>query len=271
MLTGMASSLRERLHNLLFQHDDPAERAVDLGLIIAILTSVVVVMLDSVAAIEARYGHVLRVAEWTLTILFTIEYLLRVWSSRSRREYMLGFYGVVDLLAVLPSYLAIVFPAGRFLIALRVLRVLRIFRILKLAQYVQEASVLSAAMRASRQKITVFIATVMSVVVVVGSVMYLVEGPEAGFTSIPQSIYWAIVTMTTVGYGDVAPMTPIGKLLASAVMILGYGIIAVPTGIVTLELNRASRQEETFRPCRGCGVTRHDADAAYCKYCGSPL
>jgi voltage-gated potassium channel len=267
----MPSPFRERLHDLLFQHDDPAERAVDLGLIIAILVSVLVVMLDSVASIEARYGRVLRIAEWALTILFTIEYALRVWVSRSRREYVFGFYGIVDLLAVLPSYLAIVFPAGRFLIALRVLRVLRIFRVLKLAQYVQEASILSAAMRASRQKITVFIATVMTVVVIVGSIMYLIEGPESGFTSIPQSIYWAIVTMTTVGYGDVAPASPLGKFVASVLMIMGYGIIAVPTGIVTLELNRAARQGETQRPCRGCGVTRHDADAVYCRYCGSPL
>ncbi|MEO7521790.1 MAG: ion transporter [Gemmatimonas sp.] len=267
----MTSTLRKRVHDLLFQHDDPAERAVDLWLIVAILVSVLVVMLDSVQSIEARYGRLLRNVEWVLTILFTIEYVLRVWSSRSRREYVFGFYGVVDLLAVLPSYLAIVFPAGRFLIALRVLRVLRVFRILKLAQYVQEASVLSAAMRASRQKITVFIATVLTVVVVVGSVMYLVESPESGFTSIPQSIYWAIVTMTTVGYGDVAPATTLGKVLASAVMIMGYGIIAVPTGIVTLELNRAARQGDSIRACRGCGVTRHDADAVFCRYCGSPL
>src|SRR5687768_6953941 len=180
----MTPPLRARLHDLLFQHDDPAERAVDGALIIAILVSVLVVMLDSVESVRVRFGRELYIAEWALTILFTIEYVLRVWASRSRRQYIFGFYGIVDLLAVLPSYLAIFFPAGRFLIALRVLRVLRVFRILKLAQYVQEASVLSAAMRASRHKITVFISTVMSVVVVVGSIMYLVESPESGFTSI---------------------------------------------------------------------------------------
>ncbi|MES2523144.1 MAG: ion transporter [Gemmatimonadota bacterium] len=266
----MRSPLRERIHDLLFQHDDPAERAVDAGLIVAILLSVAIVMLDSVQSIEARFGPQLRVAEWTLTVIFSIEYVLRLWSSRSARQYAFGFYGIIDLLAVVPSYLAIVFPAGRFLIALRILRVLRVFRLLKLAEYVTQASVLMSALRASKYKITVFVATVLTIVVVVGSLMYLVEGPASGFTSIPMGVYWAIVTLTTVGYGDVAPVTPLGRLLASVVMIMGYGIIAVPTGIVTLELNRAS-QTTTRRPCRGCGVDQHDADARFCRYCGASL
>ncbi len=267
----MRSPLRDKLHDLLFQHDDPAERAVDIGLIAVIVLSVMVVMLDSVESIASRYGRALHVAEWVFTGLFTVEYLLRLWVSREPRRYALSLFGAVDLLAILPSYLAIVFPAGRFLIALRVLRVLRVFRVLKLAHYVREASVLRAAMSASRYKITVFVSTVMTIVVIVGSLMYLIEGPASGFTSIPQGIYWAIVTLTTVGYGDVAPMTAVGRLLASMVMIMGYGIIAVPTGIVTLELNRATRQLETRRVCRGCGVDRHDADAQYCRYCGTAL
>jgi voltage-gated potassium channel len=264
-------SARERLHDLIFQHDDPAERAFDVVLLIAILLSVLVVMVDSVSWVRARYGPELRVAEWVFTVLFTIEYVLRLWTAKHPMRYARSFYGIVDLLAVLPTYLAIIFPAGRFLIAVRVLRVLRIFRILKLARYVSEAAVLNTALRASRYKITVFLATVLSVVVVVGSLMYLIEGPAGGFTSIPQSIYWAIVTITTVGYGDLSPVTPQGKALASLLMILGYGIIAVPTGIVTLELDRASRHPVARRPCPGCGVDQHDADARYCRYCGSEL
>ena len=254
----------------MFQHDSTAERTFDGTLIVAIVLSVVVIMLDSVAAINARYGRELAAAEWCFTVLFTVEYLLRLWVSEKPLRYARSFYGIIDLFAIVPTYLAILFPAGRFLIALRVLRVLRVFRILKLAQYVQEASVLSQALRASRHKITVFITTVLTVVVIAGSVMYMVEGAASGFTSIPMSIYWAIVTMTTVGYGDVSPQTPLGQTLASLLMIVGYGVIAVPTGIVTLELDRASRGRAA-RECPGCGSRRHDQDASYCKYCGTAL
>lgn len=263
-------SLRVRVRDIMFQHDTLGERAFDGTLIVAIVLSVVVVMLDSVEPVHARYGGALWVAEWIFTILFTIEYLLRLWVSERPLTYARSFYGVVDLGAIAPSYLAIVFPAGRFLLALRALRVLRVFRILKLAQYVQEASVLTQALRASKHKIVVFISTVLSVVVVAGSVMYMVEGAESGFTSIPQGIYWAIVTMTTVGYGDVSPHSPLGKVLASVLMVVGYGVIAVPTGIVTLELDRAQRGTRT-RLCPGCGSTKQDADASYCKYCGTEL
>ena len=254
----------------MFQHDSLAERSFDGALVTAIVLSVVVVMLDSVAAINARYGRELAVAEWTFTVLFTVEYLLRLWVSERPLRYARSFYGLIDFAAIVPSYLAIVFPAGRFLLALRVLRVLRVFRILKLAQYVQEASVLSQALRASRHKIIVFITTVLTVVVISGSVMYMVEGAGRGFTSIPMSIYWAIVTMTTVGYGDLSPQTALGQTLASVLMIVGYGVIAVPTGIVTLELDRASRGRAA-RECPGCGSRRHDQDASYCKYCGTSL
>ncbi|MEX2284413.1 MAG: ion transporter [Gemmatimonadota bacterium] len=192
-------------------------------------------------------------------------------SSTTRRPSVRRFYGLVDLAAIAPTYLAILFPAGRFLITIRVIRVARVFRILKLAEHVQEASVLVQALRASRQKITVFITTVLTVVVVAGSLMYMIEGARSGFTSIPQGIYWAIVTMTTVGYGDVAPQSAVGKILASVLMIAGYGIIAVPTGIVTLELDRASRASPSPRECPGCGSKRNDADAGFCKYCGAQL
>jgi voltage-gated potassium channel len=264
-------TLRERLHDIIFQHDDTAERAFDIVVMCAILLSVLVVMLDSVASISATYGRWLYVAEWFFTGLFTLEYLLRLWTARDRLGYARSFYGMVDLLSVLPTWLSILFPPGRFLVVLRVLRVLRVFRILKLAEYVQQGAVLSAALRASRYKITVFVCTVLTVTVVVGSLMYLIEGASSGFTSIPQSVYWAIVTLTTVGYGDVAPASPLGKTLAATLMIMGYGIIAVPTGIVTLELDRASRASVTRRVCRGCGVDRHDADATFCKHCGTEL
>ena len=264
-------SLRSRLHDIIFEHGSPAERMFDVVLIALIVLSVFVVMLDSVASLRTVYGHYFRTIEWGFTIAFTVEYLLRVWTARNPLRYVTSFYGLIDLLAVLPTYLSIFFPAGRFLIAFRILRVLRVFRILKLVQYVQEANVLMTALRASRRKITVFISTVLAIVVVVGSLMYLIEGPASGFTSIPESMYWAIVTLTTVGYGDIAPVTPVGKMIAAALMILGYGIIAVPTGIVTLELDRASRQSRVARECENCGANRHDVDAAYCKICGNAL
>jgi voltage-gated potassium channel len=263
-------TIRERLHSLIYEHDTPAERAFDVVFIVAIILSVLVVMLDSIEGISRRYASALQAAEWGFTILFTVEYVLRVYAANHRAKYARSFFGVVDLLALLPTYLSIFFPPGRFLIAFRILRVLRVFRILKLATYVQEASVLSAAMRASRPKIIVFVSTVITIVVIVGSLMYLIEGASSGFSSIPLGIYWAIVTLTTVGYGDIAPQTVLGRFLASVVMILGYGIIAVPTGIVTLELQRASRPPQLQR-CQACGLDQHDGDAQYCKRCGAAL
>ena len=264
-------TLRARLHSLIYEHDTPSERAFDVVFIAAILLSVVVVMLDSIAELSARYRGFFQAAEWCFTVLFTVEYVLRVYAAHRRWEYARSFYGLVDLLALLPTYLSVIFPAGRFLIAFRILRVLRVFRILKLATYVREASVLTSALRASRQKIIVFVSTVLAIVVVVGALMYLIEGSNSGFTSIPQGIYWAIVTLTTVGYGDIAPTTVLGRIVASALMVLGYGIIAVPTGIVTLELERASRQGMATRRCTDCGLERHDADAGHCKRCGARL
>ena len=262
---------RQKVYEVIFEADTPAGKAFDILLIAAILVSVVVVMLDSVEGIAASYRVPFRRAEWIFTALFTVEYALRLITVRRPSRYALSFFGVVDLLAVLPTYLSLLIPGGQYLIVIRILRVLRIFRVLKLAQYMGEAHVLIQALRQSRIKITIFLFTVMTVVVVVGALLYLIEGAEAGFTSIPRAVYWAIVTLTTVGYGDIAPLTPLGQTLAALVMILGYAIIAVPTGIITVELTQASRGKPREMVCSGCGSKGHDTDARHCKQCGRKL
>ena len=227
-------------------------------------------MLESVSTIEAQYGTALRYAEWFFTIVFTIEYILRLISVDHPLRYARSFFGIVDLLAIVPTYLSLLVPGTQFLLVIRLLRILRVFRVLKLAKYIAEAHVLTTALRASRRKITVFLFTVMTLVVILGSLMYFIESDENGFTSIPRSVYWAIVTLTTVGYGDISPQTPLGQALASVVMILGYAILAVPTGIVSVELSRAEIDLNT-RSCHGCSLEGHDKDAVYCKYCGDEL
>ena len=264
------SGWRAQTFEVVFGHETKAGKTFDVLLIFAILASVAVVMLDSVVALEAFHPLFLG-AEWVFTILFTVEYVLRLVTVRRPSGYALSFFGIVDLLAVLPSYLSLLVPGGQFLIVIRILRVLRVFRVLKLVQYVGEARVLGLALRAARYKITVFLLTVLTIVVVVGSAMYLIEGPEHGFTSIPRGVYWAIVTLTTVGYGDVAPETPMGQALAALVMIMGYGIIAVPTGIVTVELANQARQQAKVRSCSTCSSEAHDDDASFCKRCGQRL
>jgi voltage-gated potassium channel len=229
------------------------------------------VMLESVVDFRAEHGALLRTLEWLFTVLFSIEYVLRLWCVRRPASYALSFFGVIDLLAVLPTYLSLLAPGGQVLAVVRVLRVLRVFRVFKLARYVGEASVLTAALRASRFKISVFLVAVLSIVVIVGSVMYLVEGPASGFTSIPKGIYWAVVTLTTVGYGDITPVTTLGQALSAIVMIMGYGIIAVPTGIVTAELAVHSRSELRGRRCDNCLNVEDDAQASFCRRCGRPL
>ena len=209
--------------------------------------------------------------EWFLTLLFTTEYVLQLIAVHHPLDYAVSFYGIVDLLSILPSYLSILFPAGHYLIVIRVLRLLRIFRVLKLGEYLTEADQLRRALTASRRKISVFLMTVVSLVIIIGSAMYVIEGAENGFTDIPTSMYWAIVTLTTVGYGDLAPQTAIGKLLASLVMLLGYGIIAVPTGIVTAELSRGANLKVSGQTCPHCNREGHDIDAIYCKFCGKHL
>jgi len=262
--------LRARLHEIIFEADTAFGRAFDLGLILGILLSVVAVMLDSVASIRAQHGRLLTVVEWFFTIAFSIEYVLRLSCIGRPLRYATSFFGVVDLLAVVPTYVSLVLPGTEALLVIRILRVLRIFRVLKLVQYLDEASTLARAMRASIRKIAVFIFTVITLVVVFGSVMYLVEGSQNGFTSIPRSIYWAVVTMTTVGYGDIAPQTAVGQTLAAIVMILGFAIIAVPTGIVASEMSRADRRVST-QACLECSGEGHDVDARHCKHCGAQL
>lgn len=261
-----------RLDRVMFETDTPAGRAFDVVLLWAILLNVALVVLESVAAIRARYGPLLRLAEWIFTVMFTIEYVLRILAARRRRRYVTSFYGIIDLLAVLPSYLSLFFVGTQYFIVLRSLRLLRVFRIFKLSRYLGEAGFLAQALQASRAKITVFLTAVVTLVLCIGAVMYLVEGPRNGFDDIPVSIYWAVVTLTTVGYGDIAPQTPLGKFLASAVMILGYSIIAVPTGIVTTELSLAyARRDRVERPCPDCGTRLHEEDAVFCRRCGARL
>lgn len=264
------ASLRTRLYTIIFTNHTPGGKLFDIGLILAILVSVAVVLLDSVASISAVYGPELRAAEWLFTLLFTVEYGLRLYSARSRLRYALSFFGMVDLLAILPTYASLLIPEGRFMVTIRVLRLLRVFRVLKLSAFVGQQNVLGRALWASRFKITVFVVSVFTIVVIVGSLMYVVEGQPAGFTNIPVSIYWAVVTLTTVGYGDIAPRSPLGQFLAAILMVIGYGVIAVPTGIVTVELGRASATDESLR-CPGCGRGGHEAGASFCKYCGDSL
>jgi voltage-gated potassium channel len=262
---------RERLHEIIFEAETPEGKAFDVALLVCIVASVVTVLLDSVASIRAQYGTLLRALEWTFTILFTVEYVLRLATVGRPLRYALSFFGLVDLLAIVPTYLSVFIAGAQSLIVIRALRLLRIFRVLKLAHFLGEARMLGAALQASLRKITVFLGTVLTIVLIVGALMYLIEGEPSGFDSIPQSMYWAIVTLTTVGYGDIAPQTVVGKLLASVVMILGYGIIAVPTGIVTVELAQARRTPISTEACPDCGAGGHDADADYCKFCGARL
>lgn len=262
---------RNVLHEVIFEAETPAGKAFDVALIWAIILSVIAVLLESVKRVGVAYGDVLYLTEWVFTLLFTIEYIMRLCSVRKPHRYALSFFGIVDLLAIVPTYLSVILPGTQYLLVIRILRLLRIFRIFKLTEYLSEANVIMSALRASRKKISVFLLAVLSLVVIIGSVMYVIEGEKNGFTDIPTSIYWAIVTMTTVGYGDLSPQTPFGKVLAAAVMIAGYGIIAVPTGIVTAEFSQVSRKQAISTSCPGCGAEGHDADANHCKYCGTQL
>ncbi len=259
---------RRRLYVVIFGHGTPAGKAFDLALIVCIVASVAAVMLDSISAFRDTYGGWLQALEWAFTLIFTVEYGLRLLCAPRRAAYARSFFGVVDLLSILPTYLSLVLPGSQYFQVIRVLRVLRVFRVMKLAAYTGEADVLMVALRNSRRKLSVFIVTVLVLAVVLGTAMYLVEGQTHGFASIPLSIYWTIVTITTVGYGDIAPETPLGQALASVIMLIGYAIVAVPTGIVTVELARGGIGG---RRCPGCQAGGHDADADYCKRCGMHL
>lgn len=261
-----------QLHEVIYESATPAGRLFDVSLLVCILISIIVVMLDSVEALHAKHGKLFHILEWIFTGIFTVEYILRLVSIRYPVKYILSVMGIIDLLAIIPSYLSVFGIGSRSWLVLRALRLLRIFRIFRLVHFLSEMKFLSVAIRNSMRKISIFILFVLTTVTILGSVMYLVEGETNGFTSIPQSIYWAIVTITTVGYGDIAPVTPLGKMIASFIMLLGYGIIAVPTGIVTTEMALAARGRGHVNiACPSCGREGHDEDAKFCKYCGGEL
>ena len=264
--------MRFRLYRLMFHHESREERNFDLGLIAVIVASVLVVLLDSEPEIKARWHLLLHVAEWMFTLLFAVEYAIRLWVVRRPLRYARSFLGIVDLLAILPTFLSLLFPASASLTVIRILRLLRIFRILKLVKYSDEAGMLTHALLRSRRKILIFVLTLLTIAVVFGALMYVVEGPEHGFDSIPTGMYWAVVTMATVGYGDLSPATATGRLLTSTLIIIGYSIIVVPTGIYTAELARSMRSQGRVRlRCPQCSLGEHDEDAWFCRKCGEAL
>lgn len=268
---------RTRLHIIIYGTDTKAGKLFDLVLLIVILASIVLVMLESVKEIDEKYHDFLNIAEWVVTILFTIEYIARIITVKKPWKYITSFYGIVDLLSTIPKYISLLIAGTHALVALRALRLLRVFRILKLARFLGASNSIVTALRASRVKISVFLFAVVIVSIILGTIMYIVEGDESGFTSIPRGIYWCIVTLTTVGYGDISPVTPLGQFIASIVMIMGYGIIAVPTGIVTAEIavqGRSRKRDKTARKqisCLGCGTEDHKKNADYCYNCGTSI
>ena len=264
---------RERIHEIIFEADTREGKIFDIALLIAILLSVTGVILESVADIHESYGKIIFIAEWIFTILFTIEYILRIYSINKPVKYIFSFFGIIDLLSILPTYLMFIFPPLYFLVDIRVLRLLRMFRVLKLSRHIRGANVMQIALRSSRPKIIVFLLTIIVLLVVLGTLMYIVEGLGAGtngFEDIPNSMYWALVTLTTVGFGNVFPVTIIGKFIASIIMMLGYAIIAVPTGIVTAGIIRNQKPVNT-KACMECSQEGHENDASHCKYCGAKL
>ncbi len=267
------NSWRSKWHEIIYEADSREGKFFDIVLIVAILFSIVLVMLESVKELDAKYHDFFNISEWVITILFTIEYILRIVTVKKPWQYIFSFYGIIDLLSTIPKYLSLFIGGAHALVALRALRLLRIFRILKLVRFVGATDVLGKALKASRFKILVFISAVMIICVIIGTIMYLIEGDPSGFTSIPRSIYWAIVTLTTVGYGDIAPQTAFGQLLASLVMILGYGIIAIPTGIVGVEIAKDKSQDIHLNTnsCRNCTAYNHKDDAKFCYKCGEKL
>ena len=263
--------LRARINRVIFGTDTRAGRIFDFGLIVAIIVSVMVVLIESTPHISDFWRTVLVTVEWLITVLFTIEYGLRIYSVSRPWRYIFSFYGLVDLFAIVPSYIGLFYSGLSGLLLLRVIRMLRVFRIFKLSHYLKDADLLLVAFKQSSRKILIFLYSVIVIVFSFGGIMFLVEGPENGFTSIPTSIYWAIVTLTTVGYGDIVPHTPLGQILASAVMVTGYAIIAVPTGIYAAEIGQAMRKARDSRGCPGCGKAGHDEDAKFCRHCGENL
>lgn len=266
-----SDATKQKLHDVIFESNTPIGKAFDIFLICVILISVVVVLLDSVSSIGEKHGLLLNTLEWTFTIVFTLEYVARIYVLKKPAGYIKSFYGVIDLVSFLPTYLALIFVDAQTLMVFRIFRLLRIFRVLKLVRFLTEGNQLFFALRASMPKITVFLVGVFCINIINGTLIYIVEGHENGFDSIPRGIYWSIVTMTTVGYGDISPQTVVGQTLASIIMIMGYGIIAVPTGIVTSKMYDLKGQSQNARTCDACGKGGHTADAKYCKHCGEEL
>ncbi len=263
---------QQKLHEIIYESNTPAGKLFDVSLLLLILTSTIIVILDSISNWHARLGITFLVLEWVFTTIFTVEYILRLVCIKRPWRYVTSFLGIIDLLAIIPSFLSIFFVGAQSLLVLRALRLLRIFRIFKLAHFLSEMQFLGVAIRGSLRKISIFMLVVVTLVIIMGSIMYLVEKGQNGFKDIPSSIYWAIVTITTVGYGDISPVTPLGKFVASVIMLMGYGIIAVPTGIVTTEMAQAMRtKQHNHEACTRCGREGHDEDARFCKFCGEKL
>ena len=269
--SNQSKSWREKIHEIIYEADTPAGKLFDVLLLIVILISIVLVMLESVESIEAEYAAFLNISEWVITILFSLEYILRIITVKKPKVYIFSFYGIIDLLSTIPKYLSLLFVGTHSLIALRALRLMRVFRILKLTRFIGETANFGKALKRSRAKIAVFLSFVIVLCVILGTVMYLIESEQdSGFSSIPRSVYWAVVTLTTVGYGDIAPITALGQFIASLIMILGYGIIAIPTGIVTSEMTKTEEKliPHNTQACLNCNETYHQDDAEYCHKCG---
>ncbi len=266
-----SSGWRNRWFHIIFGHDDPPGRLFDVILIVIILSSILVAILDTVTDLRQGFERAFYALEWLFTLAFTVEYVMRLLVVARPRRYALSFFGIIDLLAILPTYLSLFISGSQYLLVIRAVRILRIFRVLKMTRYVGEADMLRATVMRSSRKIFVFISIILTLVLIFGSLMYLIEGPENGFTSIPRSMYWAIVTMTTVGFGDITPHTPLGQLLTSLIMLVGYSIIAVPTGIFAAELAAGMRDTNKGVTCPSCGLQDHHPDARFCRGCGAPM
>ncbi len=267
----MNNKTKQKLYEIIYEADTKAGKAFDIVLLILILLSVLVVIVESVSSIRTDFSIELKILEWVITLLFTLEYFVRIWIIRKPIKYIVSFYGIVDLLAIIPTFLALFIAGTQSLIIIRAIRLLRVFRILKITRYTKEGKILLQALIASRVKISVFLFSVLTIILIIGTVMYMVEGEPNGFDNIPKSIYWAVVTLTTVGYGDITPQTPLGQLISGFVMVLGYAIIAVPTGIVSVEISNEVRRAKRERVCPKCQFADHDEDANFCKKCGNEI
>ncbi|GAO28008.1 ion transporter [Geofilum rubicundum] len=265
-------TLREKIYQIIFEADTPAGKRFDIALLVVIVISIALVMLESIPSVKQIYGKELLSAEWLITILFTVEYLLRIFSSPKPAKYIFSFLGIIDLLAIIPTFLSLLAPDAQALVVIRAIRLLRIYRILKLYHFIRASNLLVLALQRSARKILIFMMFIAILVVMLGSIMYVVEGAQNGFYSIPLSIYWAIITLTTVGYGDIVPLTDLGKFIASFIMLLGYSILAIPTGIVTVEMSRTFNEStDKHKTCNNCGEPHHTPEANYCRICGEKL